>query len=202
MSPQVTVATLLVGGAARLLELPAHGFRTIVADPPWDYRDGLGRGANYTKRGAEAHYALLTADGVVSLPVGRLAYVNAHLYLWTTNAFMVQAHGVAASWGFEVKTILTWVKKGIGMGHHFRNNTEHVLFGTRGTLALRRRDVPTAFHAPRRAHSEKPLEFFALVESVSPGPYLELFGRHARPGWTVWGNEAGKLASQLMLVKP
>jgi N6-adenosine-specific RNA methylase IME4 len=103
------------------------------------------------------------------------------------------------AWGFKFKTVLTWVKPGLGMGHYFRNNTEHVLFAVRGRLGLARHDVPTAFSFPRRGHSEKPEEFYNLVESCSPGPYLELFSRSLRPGWTMWGDEIGQRAGQATL---
>lgn len=181
------------------LELPRGIFTTVVADPPWDYRDGLGRGAKYTKRGAETHYDLLPVSAIKALPVDDMAALDSHLYLWATNAFIVEGHDIAEAWGFEVKTILTWEKPGIGMGHWFRNNSEHILFATRGRLGLARHDLPTVYHWPRRGHSEKPEEFFQMVESASPGDYLELFGRRLRPGWTVWGNEVGKRPNQLLL---
>ncbi len=128
---------------------------------------------------------------IAHLPVKQIAAKDAHLYVWTTNAFMVEAHMIASSWGFEVRTILTWVKPSIGMGHYFRNNTEHILFAVRGKLPPLRRNCPTWFAAPKGQHSEKPEEFFAIVESMSPEPRLELFGRGMRPNWTVWGYEAG-----------
>ncbi len=184
--------------------LPDGPFATIVADPPWDYRDGLGRGSQYTPRGAERHYELMTVGEIADLPVDEIALLDSHLYLWVTSHFVLEARTVMAAWDFKFKTMLTWVKPGrkLGLGHYFRNNTEHVLFGVRGRLRLARRDVPTAFSFPRRSHSEKPEEFFALVESCSPGPYLELFSRKIRPGWTTWGDEAGKLPNQGVLVRP
>jgi len=185
-----------------VLELPAGPFTTIVADPPWDYRDCLGRGADYPPRGPESNYELMALADIRALPVADVAAPDAHLYLWVTNGFVCQGHDVLDAWGFEYKTMLTWRKPKLGMGHYFRNNTEHVLFGVRGTLPLLRHDVPTCFSFPRRRHSEKPEEFFALVESCSPGPYLELFSRKMREGWAAWGDEVGKLGSQKVLVKP
>lgn len=166
--------------------LPKGEFTTIVADPPWNYRDNLGDGP----RGAAAHYPCLSVESLAQLPVSSCAAPAAHLYLWATNAFLVEAHGLMAAWGFKYRTLLTWVKPTIGLGHYFRNTTEHVLFGVRGKLPLLRRDLRTDFAAPKRGHSVKPDEFFSLVEHASPGPYLELFARRPRPGWTVWGNES------------
>jgi N6-adenosine-specific RNA methylase IME4 len=135
-------------------------------------------------------------DDLKSLPVP--AADNAHLYLWTTNAFMEEAHQLARAWGFAPKTILTWVKTQHAdptqvsrkMGYYFRGATEHVLFGVRGRLRLNDLTLPTAFLWPRIArHSEKPEQFFDMVERASPGPFLEMFARQPRTGWSVWGNE-------------
>lgn len=189
---------VLNGGLELLFGLPTACFTTVVADPPWDYRDPLQRG-RHSLRGAESHYPLMKLGLIMSLPVRELSRPNSHLYLWVPNAFMVEGHQVAAAWGFSIRTIITWWKRGIGMGHFFRNNTEHVLFCVRGRLETLRHDCPTAYHWPKGAHSEKPEDFFRLVESMSPGPYLELFGRRGRPDWTVWGDEAGKFPTQLFL---
>lgn len=171
-------------------------YRTLVVDPPWAYRQTL------AKNGAESHYDVLDQAGLLALPVGAWAEENAHLYLWTTNAFMVQAHELAAAWGFEQKTILTWIKSPISLGFYFRNNTEHVLFCVKGSLRCARNDVGTAwehvldetdglaFTSPRGRHSAKPQAFYDMVESMSPGPYLDVFNRRQRLGWDAWGNEA------------
>ena len=130
------------------------------------------------------------------MPVKDIAADAAHLYLWTTNAFMVEAHEVARAWGFEPKTILTWVKLKLDRpevsmktGYWYRSATEHIVFGVRGSQRLLGPAVPTAFLLPRLPHSEKPEFFYKLIEEQSPGPYLELFARRLRPGWDSWGNE-------------
>jgi N6-adenosine-specific RNA methylase IME4 len=141
-------------------------FRTITADPPWNYRDrvgpGLGMGADRIRgrRGAAGYYDLMSLEQIVALGAGGTvagfqASQNAHLYLWTTNAFMEQAHVVARAWGFLPRTVLTWVKPQIGMGHFFRNTTEHVVFAVRGSLPLHVKNQRTDFTAPRGRHSEK-----------------------------------------------
>jgi N6-adenosine-specific RNA methylase IME4 len=199
-----------------VIELPDGLFTTLVADPPWPYGDALpGKG-----RGAKKHYGLLSMDEIAGMgsEVTRVVTDNAHLYLWTTNAFVAESWQVARDWGFVPKTICTWVKvRGLcrprstvldvskrvqfqfmdsedarlqfGMGRSFRNVTEHLIFAVRGKLDVKRHDVPSVLFAPRRAHSEKPDEAYELVESMSPGPYLELFARRSWEGWSAWGDE-------------
>jgi N6-adenosine-specific RNA methylase IME4 len=115
---------------------------------------------------------------------------DSHLYLWVTAAFLRDGFNLLDAWGFTYKTILTWCKPSIGMGNYFRVNTEHVLFATRGRQPTLRNDVGTWFEAPRTKHSAKPESFYDLVESCSPGPWLEMFARRRRFGWHTWGNEA------------
>ena len=175
-------------------------YRTLVSDPPWNYRDrvgpGLGFGADRIRgrRGAAGYYPVMSVDEIAALGTdGEIAGYrmseNAHLYLWTTNAFMEEAHRVARAWGFIPRTVLTWRKPQMGMGHYFRNTTEHVVFAVRGSLPIKVKNQRTDFTAPRGRHSEKPEAFFEIVERCSPGPYLELFARKRRPNWTSWGNE-------------
>lgn len=122
---------------------------------------------------------------------------NSHLYLWTTNAFMVEAHDLARAWGFAPKTIITWVKvkndektPSMKTGYYYRGATEHVVFAVRGSLRLQTTEAhSTAFLYPRLAHSVKPIPFYSMVEKCSPGPYLEMFARQRRRGWMAWGNE-------------
>jgi N6-adenosine-specific RNA methylase IME4 len=176
--------------------LPKKRYRTLVADPPWGYRDKLG-GPN--ERGAEGHYGTMTMTELYNMPVGLWAEDDSFLWLWTTNAFMVEAHRLADVWGFQRRTIMTWVKgridggrliQQIGMGHFLRNSTEHIVFAVRGKLQPRNHDVPSAFIAPRLEHSEKPAAFYDMVERMSPGPYLDVFARKQRFRWDSFGNEA------------
>lgn len=160
-----------------------------MCDPPWEYNDKLRMGTGPKHRGAASHYICAPLEEIKTIPVGEWAEADAHLYLWTTNAFMVEGHELAEAWDFRVRTILTWCKTGFGMGHYFRNSTEHVLFCVRGSLKCLRKDVPTHFVAPRGRHSEKPQSFYDMVETMSPGPYLDVFARRQRMGWSVYGNE-------------
>lgn len=160
-------------------------WRTIVADCPWPYDDPGIRG------GTERHYETMTLSRIACLPVRDLAWDNAHLWLWITNAHLLEGVGaqVAREWGFEPKTVLTWDKGSFGTGHYLRNQTEHCIFAVRGKAPPLARNVSTMFRARRSSHSAKPLAFLDIVERVSPGPYLELFSRGpARDGWTRVGN--------------
>jgi N6-adenosine-specific RNA methylase IME4 len=111
--------------------------------------------------------------------------------LWVTNRSLPKAFRLIEAWGFRYITCLTWVKPSIGMGNYFRGSTEQVLFAVKGSQMLKRRDVGTHFEAKRGdGHSAKPDEFYSLVESCSYGPYIDVFGRKERDGWTVWGENS------------
>ena len=134
----------------------------------------------------------MSMDEICALPVGDFASERAHLYLWTTNILVESAYDVARAWGFKPSVLLTWCKKplGMGLGDAFGITTEHVLFAHRGGLRPLRREPTTWWLWKRGAHSRKPDAFLDVVESVSPGPYLELFARRNRLGWDTWGNES------------
>jgi len=163
-------------------------YSTIVIDPPWDFSDEgdhsqFGRG--------RPTYQTLTIDELKTLPVGKFADTDCHIYLWITNRSLPKGFDLLEAWGFRYIVCLTWCKPSIGMGNYFRGSSEQVLFGVKGSLPLKRKDVGTWFHAERGkgGHSSKPEEFYRLVESCSPEPYLELFARCERKGWSVWGGE-------------
>ena len=173
------------GGAGSLPTipgLPSGGFATILVDPPWPFQGG------------EKHYRTMSLARIKALPVGALAARDAHLWLWTTNALLPTAYEVAEAWGFTVRSPLTWVKFRLGLGgrYQLRNATEQLLFCTRGKAPLGSRSQPTWFNAPVTEHSRKPAEQFAIIERVSPGPYLELFARRrpeSNQPWAVWGDQ-------------
>lgn len=122
------------------------------------------------------------------MPIADLAAPDSHLYLWTPVAKVRQAIDICDAWGFRYVGLLTWVKPGLGMGTWWRISTEHIVFGVRGKLSTNP-NLRNSFEAPRRRHSAKPEEFFDIVKRASPAPYLELFARRERDGWTAWGNE-------------
>ena len=181
-----------------LSTLGARKFSTLLADPPWQFQNKTGKIAPEHRR--LSRYATLTLDDIKELPVSEVVNDTAHLYLWVPNALLPDGLAVMEAWGFTYKSNLIWHKirkdggsDGRGVGFYFRNVTEMILFGVRGknarTLAPGRRQV-NYLASRKREHSRKPDEQYEIIESCSPGPYLELFARGQRPGWTVWGNEA------------
>ena len=159
-------------------------FRTILADPPWDIEQRGGRGA-------ETHYQLMNLERIKGMGTALQPFVaeDAHLWLWVTNATLRHGYDVAEAWGFTVRSPLTWVKFRLGLGNYLRNSTEHLLFATKGRAPVQYRSQPTWIQAPVQDHSHKPEEQYALIERISPGPYLELFARRRQPGWDAWGNQ-------------
>ena len=169
--------------------LDAQGlFQTIVIDPPWDWGDE--GDVNQFGR-AKPEYHTMPISEIEGMPINKIADDNCHLYLWVTNRSLPKAFRLIEAWGFRYITCLTWVKPSIGMGNYFRGSTEQVLFAVKGSQMLKRRDVGTHFEAKRGdGHSAKPDEFYSLVESCSYGPYIDVFGRKERDGWTVWGENS------------
>ena len=173
-------------------------FSTILADPPWRFTNRTGKMAPEHRR--LARYRTMTMEEIAALPVAQIAAPTAHLYLWVPNALLPWGLQVMEAWGFDYKSNIIWHKlrkdggsDGRGVGFYFRNVTEMLLFGVRGknarTLAPGRRQV-NYIGSQKREHSKKPDEQYGIIESCSPGPYLELFARGAQPGWAVWGNQA------------
>jgi len=171
-------------------------FSTILADPPWQFQNRTGKMAPEHKR--LARYSTLTLSDIKEIPVADVAAPASHLYLWVPNALLAEGLSVMGAWGFTYKSNIVWHKirkdggpDGRGVGFYFRNVTELVLFGVRGSM----RTLPPGrtqvnfLATQKREHSRKPDEFYDIVESCSPGPYLELFARHRREGWENWGNE-------------
>jgi N6-adenosine-specific RNA methylase IME4 len=178
--------------------LAGRRFAAVLADPPWRFTNRTGKVAPEHKR--LARYPTLTLKEICAIPVAAALAPTAHCYLWVPNALLPEGLAVLSAWGFDYKSNIVWHKvrkdggsDGRGVGFYFRNVTEILLFGTRGrnarTLPPGRRQV-NMIQTRKREHSRKPDEQYALIEACSPGPYLELFGRGLRAGWTVWGNQA------------
>jgi N6-adenosine-specific RNA methylase IME4 len=175
----------------------ANGWSCVYADPPWRFANRTGKVAPEHRR--LDRYDTMTAAEIAALPVADVVADNAHLYLWVPNALLPEGLAVMQGWGFRYVSNLVWAKRrkdggpdGRGVGFYFRNVTELVLFGVRGsmrTLDPARRQV-NMIETVKREHSRKPDEAYELIEACSPGPYLEMFARYPREGWTVWGAEA------------
>lgn len=173
-------------------------FRTVLADPPWRFINRTGKMAPEHRR--LSRYGTMTFEEIAALPVNQILQPTAHLYLWVPNALLPEGLRVMKAWGFEYKSNIVWHKlrkdggsDGRGVGFYFRNVTELILFGVYGknarTEAAGRTQV-NYLGTRKREHSRKPDEQYNLIESCSKGPYLEMFARGIRPGWTVWGNQA------------
>ena len=179
-----------------LLEKYQKKFGTILADPPWRFANRTGKMAPEHRR--LKRYETMTSDEIMDLPVAQLALAESHLYLWVPNALILEGIEVMRRWGFTYKTNLVWYKvrkdggpDGRGVGFYFRNVTELVLFGIRGSLRTLKagRRQTNIIVTCKREHSRKPDELYDIIERCSPGPYLELFARHRHPDWYQWGDE-------------
>jgi len=173
-------------------------FRTVLADPPWQFQNRTGKMAPEHKR--LTRYPTMTLEEIKELPVSEIVEEPAHLYLWVPNALLPEGLEVMEAWGFTYKTNIVWHKvrkdgapDGRGVGFYFRNTTELLLFGVRGnnarTLPPGRKQV-NIIRSLKREHSRKPDEQYDIIESCSRGPFIELFARGCREGWFSWGNQA------------
>jgi len=167
-------------------------FGTIYADPPWPYSNQATRSAT------DSHYDTMTLEDIANLPISELIKEKSHLHLWTTNAFIFECLKILEAWGFEYKSLFVWCKGTIqhgrlkpqmGIGNYWRLGTEFLITGVKGNLTFLDRNQINWIVARRTKHSSKPESIANIIEKVSPGPYLELFGRKTRERWTVWGNE-------------
>jgi N6-adenosine-specific RNA methylase IME4 len=179
-----------------LLRRVESRFSTILADPPWQFQNRTGKVAPEHRR--LLRYPTMELQEILELPVGALAAARSHLYLWVPNALLMEGLQVMKAWGFTYKSNLVWFKvrkdggpDGRGVGFYFRNVTELVLFGVRGSMRTLQpgRTQVNLLATRKREHSRKPDEIYDIIENCSPGPYLELFARFRRANWVQWGNE-------------
>lgn len=190
--------------------LPAGPFGCILADPPWSFLT-YGKKRTTPHRTAEDHYATMTAEELRSMPISEVAAKDCALFMWVVDSHLDEAIALGKAWGFEFKTIaFIWCKTTkagapgqwgffppetvhrIGMGYWTRKQAEICLLFTRGRVRRIGKGVRQIIEAPRREHSRKPDETHARVRQLVGGPYLELFAREPREGWTVWGNQTDK----------
>lgn len=170
-------------------------FGACLMDPPW-----LERGSGKVKRGADRHYPLMSKEKILSevthAPEWRMA-PDSHLWMWVTNNFLQDGLWLMVELGYRYVTNAVWVKMKhgnlqIGLGQYMRGAHELLLFGVAGKAMVPdpRNRPPTVIIAKRGKHSAKPDEQYELVRKVSRrGPYLEMFARRTRPGWTSWGDQ-------------
>lgn len=190
--------------------VPEGGFRCILADPPWAFRTFSGE--NMTPhRCAEDHYRTMDLAAMQALPVPDLAARDCALFMCVVGSHLAESIDLARAWGFTFKTdAFYWIKQRLigadqidlftgdiaeprmGFGYWTRKQVEPCWLFTRGNPRRLSKGVRQVILEPRREHSRKPEEARVRVEQLVDGPYLELFARTERPGWTAWGNEVGK----------
>ena len=182
--------------SAALIDGVKGKFKTILIDPPWRFTNRTGKIAPEHRR--LRRYETMSFAEIAAIPVSKYAADPSHLYLWTPNALLPEALKIMDAWGFKYKTNIVWFKvrkdggpDGRGVGFYFRNVTELLLFGIRGsmrTLAPGRSQV-NLLATRKREHSRKPSGIYPIIQACSPGPYLELFAREKVEGWAHWGDE-------------
>jgi N6-adenosine-specific RNA methylase IME4 len=194
--------------------LPRRHFGAIVIDPPWKFkaRSALKMANWKSPRHIERHYQTMTAEEIFALPIRDLAARDCHLFLCATGPCLKQAFAALEAWGFRYSSMaFVWVKMRrsldpgqvrilpssdselhVGLGLTTRKNAEFVLLGRRGSPRRVARDVREIIMSPVREHSRKPDDLFMRVQKYCAGPYLELFARQSRDGWTTWGLERTK----------
>ncbi len=193
-------------------DLPKHHFGAILADPPWQFKV-WGDQANSQVKHAGDHYETMACNKIASLSVQSLAADDCVLFIWISWPFLLSALRIIENWDFSFKTCaFAWVKAHVnqidmfhddvnplmGSGYWTRANSEVCLLATRGKPKRLNADVRQGIIAPRREHSRKPEGVHERIERLVAGPYLELFARQSRPGWTVWGNETNKFKAAEM----
>jgi len=198
-----------------LAALSAASFGCILADPPWAFRTHSGKTMT-PHRCAEDHYLTMTLAEMAELPVERLAAPDCALFMWVVGSHLVEAIELAAAWGFSFKTdAFYWLKQRligadqidlftgdipeprISMGYWTRKQVEPCWLFTRGSPKRLAKGVRQAIVEPRREHSRKPDCQYDRIEALVAGPYLELFARTTRPGWSSWGNQTDKFAEEV-----
>jgi N6-adenosine-specific RNA methylase IME4 len=174
------------GTCTNLQELIDAGqkFGTIYADPPWRYNN------QGTRASTDNHYdGDMSVAEICAMPIPDLCADKCHLHLWTTNAFLFECQNIFDAWGFEFKSSFVWVKPSFGIGNYWRNSHEIMLTAIKGGQTALSRSEKSWVECKRGAHSAKPEIVRHSIERLSPGPFLELFGRSPRTGWTVFGNQ-------------
>jgi N6-adenosine-specific RNA methylase IME4 len=192
---------------------PTGKYGAILADPPWRFNVWSGetpvkaRESTSTYTSAQVHYETMSPEEIAAMPVGDMAADDCALFLWVTWPTLMQAIDLIATWDFKYKTCaFDWMKAHntqpdffqdeipalMGMGYWTRANSEPCLLATRGKPKRLNADVRQGIIAPRREHSRKPDGIHERIERLVAGPYLELFARQKRAGWTAWGNQTDK----------
>lgn len=186
------------------MDWPTGKYKAILADPPWDYEVW---NRETSRSSPELHYSVMRPEQINALPILEVADKDCVLFLWVTYPTLLQGIETLQAWGFTYKTVaFTWMKTYsrsyrpfVGMGHWTRSNAELCLLGTKGNPKRKNKDVEQAILSPVRQHSRKPEIVHERIERLVDGPYLELFARCQRDGWTCWGNQVDKFPPERSL---
>lgn len=176
---------------------PQGLFNVIVIDPPWSYNEGdpgKAYNPNHWATRVANPYPEMTLDEIADLRLP--AAEDCVLWLWTTHKFMRHSFALLDVWGFEDKTILTWVKDRMGVGYWLRSQSEYCIMAVKGNPPINLTNQTTVLHGPMREHSRKPDEFYALVDGLCVGRKIDFFSRECRPGWAQYGNEPEKFVNR------
>tara|TARA_R100000544_G_scaffold7650_1_gene3036 strand:+ start:139 stop:669 length:531 start_codon:yes stop_codon:yes gene_type:complete len=175
-----------------MIKFPDKKYNIIYADPPWKYK----RDGNYS---AFSNYNVMDIKSIKNLDVNNICAEQSHLYLWVTNPFIQEGLDVCRAWGFDYKTLITWVKTykdgtpQMGMGYYFRGCTEHIIFGVKGKMKCLNKTTKNMFADVNQKHSQKPKQVKDMIVSCSGDlPRIELFARNIGlfpNGWDSWGDE-------------
>jgi N6-adenosine-specific RNA methylase IME4 len=188
-------------------DLPHNHFAAIYADPPWKFLSLWKTDSGPGNRNAD--YGTMSAADIARMPISNIAADDCILFMWGIWIFLPEALDVIKGWGFEYKSCaFAWMKANVsqpdmfrddadvqmGLGYWTRANTEFCLLATRGKPTRLSKSIRQGIIEPRREHSRKPDCVYSRIERLVSGPYLELFARTTRPGWTSWGNQTDKFA--------
>jgi len=169
-------------------------YKTIYLDPPWNLS-----GAGKIKRGADKYYPLMKTEDIFAMKsfIDELSDDHCHMYMWVTNNFLKTGLQLLEHWNFTYITNIVWVKNSFGTGQYFRGQHEILLFARKGNpLPFKhKKNIPSVVFSEKGRHSQKPKQFYSIIEKVSYAPYIELFARNKRDGWDNWGNDQ-KLSEQ------
>lgn len=181
-------------------DIPMFSQRVIHIDPAWKYEMRTSKGY---EKSPQAHYDCMTLDEMKALPVGHLAMPDSVMVMWGIFPMMPQALDLLAHYGFRFVTGGAWAKQSttgrkwaFGTGYVLRGASEFFVIGKMGHPVERSKSIRNLIVAPVRDHSRKPDQIYSNIEALWDGPYIDIFGRQQRPGWTVWGNEADKFTTQ------
>lgn len=163
-------------------------FGVIYADPPWRFVNWSAAGMD---RSAENHYPVMTIEAIEAMQIPAAA--DAVLFLWATTPMLDRGLKVMQAWRFAYVSAIIWDKQIAGTGYWTRDRSELLLIGKRGEIPAPAPGLqPDSLFSERRgAHSRKPDQVYALIETMFPHlPKLEVFARAARDGWSRFGFEA------------